>query len=57
MYGHETLLDHFFTYFGAQKSKKREITAVSDLPNPLSPLYPKNKVYNLKIEPGTHVWS
>jgi len=48
-------LDHFFTYSGAQKSKKRGITAIFDPPNP--PYTPKNEVYNFKIESGTHVSS
>jgi len=48
-------LDHFYTYFGAQKSKKRGISAVFRATNPLS--NPQNEVYDLKIGPGTHVWS
>jgi len=33
-------LDHFFKYSGAEKSKKRGITAVFDLPNLQTPLHP-----------------
>jgi len=43
-----------FHVFRVQKSKKRGITAVFD---PLPPSTPKNEVYDLKIEPDTHVWS
>jgi len=61
MYGHKTIKKNWsssgplFHVFRVQKSKKRGITAGFDSPEPLST--PKNAVYDLKIEPGTQVWS